>query len=176
VIRPAKLTDLPIILALTEACAADLCRKGIHQWNEKYPSREAFMLDLDRGELWVLEVSGQLVGCMALSKVMDAEYKSVEWISATGNNRYVHRLAVHPQFQGCGYARQLMDHAEVLARSEGAASIRLDTFSQNLRNQRFYEQRGYTRLGPVYFPQQSADPFYCYELLLSSPGGSSPEP
>ena len=173
-IRPAKLTDIPNILSLTKACAADLCRKGIYQWNEKYPSREAFTADLDRGELWVLELKGQLIGCMALSKVMDSEYETVEWIGITGDNRYVHRLAIYPDFQGRGYARQLMDHAEALARSEGAVSIRLDTFSQNKRNQRFYENRGYTRLGSVYFPQQSAEPFYCYELLLSSPGESSP--
>ena len=173
-IRPAKLTDIPNILSLTKACAADLCRKGIYQWNEKYPSREAFTADLDRGELWVLELKGQLIGCMALSKVMDSEYETVEWIGINGDNRYVHRLAIYPDFQGRGYARQLMDHAEALARSEGAVSIRLDTFSQNKRNQRFYENRGYTRLGSVYFPQQSAEPFYCYELLLSSPGESSP--
>jgi len=176
VIRPAKLTDLPNILSLTKACAADLCRKGIYQWNEKYPSREAFKVDLERGELWVLELKGRLMGCMALSNVMDAEYKTVEWTGATGNNRYVHRLAVHPEFQGRGFARQLMDYAEARARSEGAVSIRLDTFSQNVRNQRFYENRGYNRLGSVYFPQQSTDPFYCYELLLSSPGESSSEP
>ena len=175
-IRPAKLTDIPDILRITKACAADLCRKGIYQWNELYPSLEAFTVDLERGELWVMEQKGHLIGCIALSKVMDEEYREVEWMTLTGNNRYVHRLAIDPEFQGLGYARQLMDHAEGRARSEGAVSIRLDTFSQNRRNQEFYEQRGYKRLGPVYFPQQSTDPFYCYELLLSSPGGSSPEP
>jgi ribosomal protein S18 acetylase RimI-like enzyme len=176
VIRPAKLTDIPNILSLTKACAADLCRKGIYQWNEKYPSPEAFKGDLKRGELWVLEQNDRIIGCMALSTAMDAEYKTVEWIGANGDNRYVHRLDIHPEFQGRGYARQLMDYAEGRARSEGAISIRLDTFSQNRRNQHFYEQRGYTRLGSVYFPRQSSDPFYCYELLLSSPRESSPEP
>jgi ribosomal protein S18 acetylase RimI-like enzyme len=176
VIRPAKLTDIPNILRLTKACADDMRSAGIYQWNEKYPSREAFTIDLQRRELWVLVLKGQLVGCIALSKVMDAEYRTVRWIAANGDNRYVHRLAIHPQFQGQGYARELMDFAEAKARSEGVVSIRLDTFSQNKRNQRFYEQRGYMRLGSVYFPQQSSDPFYCYELLLSSPRESSPEP
>lgn len=175
-IRPAKLTDIPYIIGLTKACAADLCRKGIYQWNENYPSREAFMVDLERGELWVMEQQGHIMGCMALSEVMDEEYREVEWIAPTVDNRYVHRLAIHPEFQRRGYARQLMDHAEARARSEGAVSIRLDTFSQNSRNQKFYENRGYNRLGSVYFHQQSTDPFYCYELLLSSPGEPCPEP
>lgn len=163
-------------MRLTEACTADLRRKGIYQWNESYPSRKAFMADWERGELWVLKPGGRLIGTVVLSKVMDDEYKTVKWLSASVNNRYVHRLAVLPEFQGLGYARKLMDFAEARARDEGAASIRLDTFSQNKRNQRFYEQRGYSRLGSVYFPHQSPDPFYCYELLLSSPSGSSPEP
>ncbi len=163
-------------MRLTEACAADLRHKGIYQWNEHYPSREAFMADLKRGELWVMTSEERLIGTVVLSKVMDDEYRAVKWLSASVDNRYVHRLAVLPAYQGRGYARQLMDFAESRARDEGATSIRLDTFSQNKRNQRFYEQRGYTRLGSVYFPHQSPDPFYCYELLLSSPRGSSPEP
>ncbi|MEJ2163417.1 MAG: GNAT family N-acetyltransferase [Robiginitalea sp.] len=169
-IRPAKLTDLPEIMDLTKACAAHLCEQGIYQWNEKYPSREAFVTDLERDELWVLDLGQGPVGTLVLSQYMDEEYKSVRWNSPDINNRYVHRLAVHPIHQGKGFARNLMDFAETKAREEGAASIRLDTFSKNPKNQRFYETRGYRRLSSVYFPKQSIHPFYCYELLLYSSG------
>ena len=60
-----------------------------------------------------------------------------------------------------------MDFAEDYAIRKGYDSIRLDTFSKNPRNQKFYEIRGYHRLGNVYFSDQSADPFYCYELVLN---------
>jgi ribosomal protein S18 acetylase RimI-like enzyme len=174
VIRLAKLTDLPQIMSLARACAAHLCQQGIFQWNEKYPSREAFLMDIERKELWVFDPGQGPLATLVLSSHIDEEYKTIQWLSPDHNNRYVHRLAVHPTSQGKGIARKLMDFAESRARVEGAASIRLDTFSQNERNQRFYENRGYTRLGSVYFPQQSSHPFYCYELLLSSPGESSP--
>jgi ribosomal protein S18 acetylase RimI-like enzyme len=75
-------------------------------------------------------------------------------------------LAVSPAFQKKGYARKLMDFAESFAKQNAAVSVRLDTFSQNKRNQRFYENRGYQRLGNIYFPKQSQHPFYCYELVL----------
>jgi ribosomal protein S18 acetylase RimI-like enzyme len=97
---------------------------------------------------------------------MDPEYREVRWLTANSNNRYIHRLAVHPEFQGKGHARQLMLFAETMAKKAGVVSIRLDTFSQNQKNQRFYLQRGYKKLGDIYFPLQSKQPFHCYELVL----------
>ncbi len=172
-IRQAKLTDLPEIMGLARACAKDLCDRGIFQWNDAYPSREAFLQDIERNELWVLDLGRGPVGTLVLSTHMDEEYQEIQWLAPNGDNRYVHRLAVHPSIQGQGLARKLMDFAEARAMEEGAISIRLDTFSKNLRNQRFYENRGYSRLGSVWFLHQSPHPFYCYELLLSSPGGFS---
>jgi len=45
-------------------------------------------------------------------------------------------------------------------------SIRLDTFSKNPRNIKFYEIRGYIKLGNIFLPDQSEDPFYCYEKII----------
>ena len=59
-----------------------------------------------------------------------------------------------------------MDFAENFAKEHNALSVRLDTFSQNKRNQKFYETRGYKRLGDIYFPKQSNHPFHCFELVL----------
>jgi len=60
-----------------------------------------------------------------------------------------------------------MDFAEALGRKNHVVSIRLDTFSANKRNQRFYEARGYQRLEDIYFPKQSDLCFYYYELILN---------
>jgi len=73
---------------------------------------------------------------------------------------------VHPTFQGQGVAQQLMTFAEKFAQEKGYLSVRLDTFSRNNRNQKFYETRGYKRLGTIYFPLQSDHPFFCYELVF----------
>lgn len=166
-IVPAKISEIPEILSLTKACAAFMISKGIYQWNEHYPSKEAFERDIDRNELYVLKIENQIIGTIVISTYMDDEYTAIDWLSPNTNNLYIHRLAVHPSFQKKGYAVQLMDYAEAFAKANNVASIRLDTFSQNSRNQKFYEQRGYKRLGNIYFPKQSEFPFYCYELLLT---------
>lgn len=140
--------------------------KRIYQWNEHYPSPQAFERDIDRNELYLLKNEGRIIGTVVISTYMDEEYIPVDWLSPNSNNLYIHRLAVHPDFQKQGYAIQLMDYAEAFAKAKKATSIRLDTFSQNPRNQKFYTTRGYQKVGDISYPKQSEFPFYCYELLL----------
>lgn len=165
-IRPAKIGEIPEILTITRACAAHMVKKGIHQWNAHYPSQKAFETDIRRGELYILELERSPVGTIVISTLMDEEYIPIEWLTPNGNNIYIHRLSIHPQYQGQGYARRLMDFAESHAIKNGFASVRLDTFSKNPRNQKFYETRGYQKLGDIFFPKQSIHPFHCYELVF----------
>jgi ribosomal protein S18 acetylase RimI-like enzyme len=113
-----------------------------------------------------MEIDEKPVGTIVISTHMDQEYIPVKWLTPSYNNLYIHRLAVHPDHQKKGYAQQLMSYAENQGRANKYASIRLDTFSQNKRNQLFYEIRGYQKLGDIYFPKQSIDHFHCYELVL----------
>ena len=165
-IRKGKIEDIKSIMNLTKACAKAMIAKGIYQWNAHYPNSSAFKKDVERNELYVLETVSDISGTIVISTVMDEEYKPIEWLTKNDNNLYIHRLAIHPNLQGKGYAQQLMDFAENYAIENNYTSIRLDTFSQNKRNQKFYELRGYKRLGDIYFPKQSEYPFHCYELIL----------
>lgn len=165
-IRRAKILEIAEILTVTRACAADMISRGIYQWNADYPSETILKKDISLGRLYVFMKDGRLIGLIALCTDMDPEYRRITWLTPDGNNLYVHRLAVHPAYQGQGYARALMDFAENEAREKGYVSIRLDTFSKNPRNQKFYEARGYHRLEDIYLPNQSPHPFHCYELCL----------
>ena len=165
-IRLATFEDLDSIKSLTEACARAMQEKQIFQWNEQYPSRERLKKDIQQKELYVLEEEG-IKGIVVLTPEMDDEYIPIEWLTPNGNNLYIHRLATSPDDWGSGYGRRLMDFAEDFAKEENYDSVRLDTFSQNQRNQRFYESRGYKRLGNIYFPKQSEHPFYCYEKIIT---------
>jgi ribosomal protein S18 acetylase RimI-like enzyme len=166
VIRRAKIGEIPEILTIARACAIHMTKRGIFQWNEHYPSQNAFEKDIERGELYVLILDSSPIGTIVISTLMDEEYIPITWLTPNTNNVYIHRLSIHPQYQGKGYAQQLMDFAEKYAKENSFTSIRLDTFSQNRRNQKFYETRGYQKLGDIYFPKQSEHPFHCYELLL----------
>ncbi len=165
-IRKALPSDLNSIFSLTQACAKAMINKGIYQWNEHYPAKERFQIDIELQELYVLEEEQCIKGIVVVTDIVDKEYIPVAWLTDNHKNLYIHRLAIDPNYWGQGYAQQLMDFAENFARQNKYQSVRLDTFSQNLRNQKFYETRGYQRLGNIYFPKQSEHPFYCYELVI----------
>lgn len=165
-IRLAKSTEIEQIMGITRACAKKMIANNIYQWNEHYPTPDAFKKDLARAELYILEQETKIIGCIVLSTLKDEEYDGVSWLTADSKNLYIHRLAVHPEYQHLGHAKALMDFAEEFARNQQFTSIRLDTFSKNPRNQKFYKNRGYQRLGSIYFPKQSEFPFYCFELVL----------
>lgn len=165
-IREATTSDIEDILQITKACATYMITKNIFQWNNHYPNKNAFLKDLKRNELYVFENQNNIIGCITISSFMDEEYLPISWLTPNGNSIYIHRLATHPEYQGKGYAQKLMTFAEHYSKENKYESIRLDTFSQNKRNQEFYELRGYKRLGKIFFPKQSKFPFYCYELVL----------
>ena len=165
-IRNARFSDIESILETTKSCTSYMQSEGIFQWNEHYPDKESFIKDEENKELYVYFIDEQIVSCISLCNKMDKEYITVKWNTKNDNNLYVHRLAVHPNFQRKGIGKYLMDYAESFAKKNKYSSIRLDTFSQNKRNLKFYESRGYERLEEIYFLKQSKFPFYCYELIL----------
>ena len=166
-IREATVDDLDAILKITKSCAKKLVSKNIFQWNEYYPNRNVFENDLYNKWLYVTVKENKVIGSICVSDLIDDEYATVKWLTPNNNNNiYIHRLAVDPDYQGVGYAQKMMYFAEEFAKKNEYKSIRLDTFSKNMKNQKFYKQRGYKKLGEIFFPNQSMYPFYCYELLL----------
>jgi ribosomal protein S18 acetylase RimI-like enzyme len=113
-----------------------------------------------------MEIKDVVIGCICISSEMDEVYKNVKWLTKNKKNIYLHRLAVHPTFQGKGYAISLMNYAEQLALKKEYESIRLDTFSGNQKNNKFYKLQGYTKLEKIFFRKQSDLPFYCYEKIV----------
>ncbi|REE83552.1 ribosomal protein S18 acetylase RimI-like enzyme [Lutibacter oceani] len=165
-IEKVHISNLDAIFSLTKSCAKHLIENEIFQWNEYYPSKEVLKNDIELNQLWKLVENNLIIGIIALTEIEDVEYKSVKWLTENDTNLYIHRLAVHPDYQGKGYAQQLMNFAENYAKEHNYDSIRLDTFSKNIRNQQFYEKRNYIKLESIYFPKQSEHPFYCYEKVL----------
>ncbi len=164
-IRKAQPKDIPKMKKITEACASHMISQGIFQWNENYPSLEVFEKDVANETVYVYEIQDIVVGCVMFSFEKDSFYNNIDWLTPDKKNLYVHRLAVHPKEQGKGIARKLMDFGEAFAKESNCLSIRLDTFSKNSRNNKFYKARGYSQVGEVFFNQKSGFPFYCFEKL-----------
>ncbi|MFK5958835.1 MAG: GNAT family N-acetyltransferase [Lutibacter sp.] len=162
----ASILDLEQLYLITKSYAKYMIENNIFQWNENYPSKEILKKDIELQQIWKLQVNEIIVGLIVLTEVEDKEYLKVKWLTKNYKNLYIHRLAIHPNFQGQGFAQKLMDFTENYAFKNNYKSIRLDTFSKNKRNQIFYKKRNYTKLETIYFPNQSEFPFFCYEKVL----------
>ena len=165
-IRLAQKSDLDRVLQITRLCAREMESRKVFQWNEHYPDRQSFVNDINNNELYVYCIQDMVIGCVSICAFMDEVYSKVSWKTDGKNSVYIHRLAVDPKHQKQGIGSKLMDFAENESKLRGFESIRLDTFSQNIVNQNFYEKRGYVKLEDIYFPLQSEHPFHCYELLF----------
>lgn len=166
-IRKALLSDVKICQSIAQDCGKALRDSGIDQWTEDYPSEAILQQDVANEDLYVLEMNAEIVGMIVLNEMQDPEYSAINWLtSKEDKNLVVHRLAVNPNHQGNGFARILMDFAEELGRINNYKSIRLDTFSQNIRNQKFYENRGYQRLGEIMLSYRTDFPYICYEFNI----------
>jgi ribosomal protein S18 acetylase RimI-like enzyme len=165
-IRLAKERDLKRVVAITNACAMHMISKKIFQWDENYPNIEIFKDDVKNKSLFVIEDNELIMGCICISLKIDDVYKDVKWLTPNRNNVYLHRLAIHPNFQGQGLALKLMEYAEDFTIKNGCISIRLDTFSGNPKNNKFYTLQGYTKLEKIFYRNQSDMPFHCFEKIL----------
>ena len=165
-IRKAIQGDLDAVMKIIQSCTNDMISQKIFQWNDKYPDRETFFNDIENEDLLLLVQDNQLLGCVSVTNKMDDFYSTIDWIAATKKNIYVHRLAIHPKYQGLGYAKRIMNYIENDAIENNYNSIRLDTFSMNKKNNNFYSNIGYEKLGQIYFRDQSDMPFNCFEKCL----------
>ncbi len=160
--------EIDEIIALTKRCGKHMRDHGIDQWDEEYPDRGNIENDLKTKTLFAYRDGTEIRGIVVLNEAQDDEYAEINWLTdSSSRNLVVHRLAVDPVFQGQGIAQKLMDHAEKYAGEQNYDSIRLDTFSQNHRNQRFYANRGYKNLGSVYLKYKKEHPYICYEILIN---------
>ncbi|MDG1147729.1 MAG: GNAT family N-acetyltransferase [Crocinitomicaceae bacterium] len=162
-------SEINSIISLIKACGKNLRDNGIDQWDESYPSIENITNDIQTETLFTYKIESEIVGVVVLNEMQDEEYAEINWLTPfDSKNIVIHRLAVSPPYQGRGIARKIMEFAEEFALNNNYCSIRLDTFSQNLRNQKFYANRGYVELGSVHLKYKKDHPYICYEMLTEN--------
>ena len=159
----AELSDLSAVVHLTACCIAEMRAHGIDQWDEVYPSRATHEEDIREKHLYLLR-DGELVGSIVLNAVESPEYSSVRWAYEGVSVGVIHRLMVHPSYQGRGYAKKIVRAAELLAMERGVAAVRLDAYAGNEAALRLYRSLGYRVAGEVVFRKGK---FICYEKQLA---------
>ena len=165
-IQVIEFDDLKAVVQLYAVITADLRRKGIKQWDRLYPNRFIVKADIRNGHLFGLSADKKVIGAVVVDTYESKKYRKLKWEDEEGRPVLIHRLAVHPDYQGKGYGKQLLQFAEDYAVKNGFSSIRLDVFSLNSGAVKMYERAGYQERGKIRFPFRAA-PYLCFEKIIA---------
>jgi ribosomal protein S18 acetylase RimI-like enzyme len=154
--------DLPGILDIISGCIRDMRSHGIYQWDEFYPASDDIENDIECGESYVIKLNGKYAAYVALNEDQLPEYNEINWLTDGRKVLIIHRLSVHPEFQGKGVAKEILRFIEGYALENDYSSIRLDAYSGNEKALKLYENFGYKKAGQFDFPLREL-PFCCYE-------------
>ncbi|MCB0523762.1 MAG: GNAT family N-acetyltransferase [Lewinellaceae bacterium] len=97
-------------------------------------------------EFWLGKLNNELVAYLKLN--FDTHAEGIE----DGKTVQIERIYIHPDTQGRGLGRILLDFAEDSARQHHADWIWLSVWKKNPRGIKFYEDNGYEICGLEMFP------------------------
>lgn len=138
--------------------------QGIDQWQDGYPNEQTIENDIKKGEAYVLEEDGHIIGTCMVTIKGEPSYNVIDgkWLL---NSPYicVHRIALDNQYKGKGLASIILDHA--IALYPQYHSVRMDTHYDNLSMQHFLTKYGFVYCGDIHL-STSGDLRRAYEKRL----------
>ncbi|MFT4678325.1 MAG: ribosomal protein S18 acetylase RimI-like enzyme [Flavobacteriales bacterium] len=164
--KQAKAEDFKSIIELYSACRVFLNTRGVDQWVHGYPTSEIVRNDIEQKDLWLVRIEDELAAAIVVNKSAAKRYNELSWECKGQDHLEVHRLAVHPKYMNQGLGRSVMMWAENEAKNRGACCIRLDTYSMNEDNIRFYKNLEFRSTGNELFWPPLESSFLCFEKLV----------
>ena len=118
-----------------------LVREAYQRWVERFgrepsPMRDDYAQRIADGQVWVLEVDGDVVGLVVLKDEPEA--------------LLIPNVAVAAAAQGKGHGRRLVTFAEDEARRRGYGEIRLYVNALMVENVALYQHLGFAEIGRVH--------------------------
>ena len=90
-----------------------------------------------------IELGGQLL--LMIAESSDAII-GTSWLTVDGRRTYLHHFGIHPDYQGYGLAKTLLDESLKLAKTFGM-QIKLEVHKDNIKALGLYYKAGFTYLG-----------------------------
>ncbi len=165
-IKQAGVGDINLIAELFKISTDRMISMGIHQWNYTYPLVRHVEQDIQNGCAYIWIKDGKIAGTISLDTRQDEQYKKIHWHYHSRKVLVIHRLSVHPDFQGFGIGKELCWFAEKFALGAGLNTIRLDAYSLNPVSNQLYISLGYRRANGYCYFHNNVIPFYCYDKKI----------
>jgi GNAT superfamily N-acetyltransferase len=138
VIRPAGLSDLPLLQAVEVAAGESFRALGMDLVADDDPfSLEELRSYADAGRAWVAVLPDRVDDPLG--------YLVLDIVDGAG---HVEQVSVRPDARGRGIGRALVDHAESWAAERGLSAMTLTTFLEVPWNGPYYQRLGFRHLPP----------------------------
>ena len=131
-------------------------------WNEYYPSMEEIDFDLSRDSLFIMKDEGKIIGAITIDDdetVNELPY----WTDALQPGAELSRLAVSPDYQGKGLAKELIVYGMEELKRRGFKSLHFLVNCNNLKALKCYSSFGFVKVGKCELYNQL---MWCYEYQL----------
>lgn len=165
-IRLATVADIDEIANLFVKATDQMHSLGIRQWHYNYPLATHIMKDISQQSCYVLVMNNAIAGTITIDQNQDVQYKKIHWHHMNKGVMVIHRLAVHPSYQGNGISKKLCLFAEDVVVKNNMCVIRLDAYSLNYVSNKLYESLGYRRAAGFCYFHGNVAPFYGYDKKI----------
>lgn len=155
----ARQQDAPEVLALYRLqLGREFC-----PWSEQYPGEKEIAFDLSRDALLIMRSEeGALLAAISLDLDENVEALTC-WDPDLTPVCELSRIAVHPDHQGKGIAREMIRYAMEQLRQQGYRGVHMLVNRYNQKALRSYAVFGFTQAGECGLYQQ---PYLCMEKQL----------
>ena len=152
-IRKALETEIPAVAAIYDKLHTEekAGRVTIGWIRGVYPTEDTARMALNRGDLFVQEDGGKIVGAAIINQTQVDAYYGGPWQYAAEDSEIMvlHTLVIDPDAAGRGFGKQFVAFYEDHARQNGCKVLRMDTNSRNARARAMYAKLGYREAGIV---------------------------
>ena len=134
-----------------------------------YPERETAEAALARGDLFVQEQNGEIVGTAILNQNQVDSYAGANWRYDAPDSEVMvlHTLVIDPEAKSRGLGREFAAFYEGYALAHGCRYLRIDTNARNARARCFYQKLGYAEIGTFIFKKYFRPFFRLRDSTLS---------
>lgn len=116
-----------------------------------YPTRETALASLERDDMYVCEIDGEVVATGIINQLQVDVYADVSWAVEAADEEVLvlHTLAVDPSSRHSGVGKGFVKYYEDMGREMNCTDLRMDTNATNRIARRFYETLGFKEVGLV---------------------------
>ena len=170
-IEKAEMKDLDRVVEILRDGRNQLAESGIDQWQGDYPNVEHIQEDIEHCFAYLVHSDDhETVGAFAIVAAPDHSYDELDgkWLVDTDNYLVIHRVAIHSDHAGNGYASGLFTSVidYVKENPNGVKSLRIDTHEDNKPMQHLIEKYGFTRVGTLHGVYRPEETSYVYEMPI----------